>query len=138
MIVGAGPAGFAASLTARAHGMKFVTVEQDSLGGAVFQYPRGKIVMTAPVTLPIVGKVNFGQTSKEALLEVWEAVERKTGLADPLPRARRVDRADGERASSCARPGDYRAASVLLAIGRRGHRASSVSGRGPAARSSTG
>ena len=35
LIVGAGPAGFAASLTAMSHGMKFATVEQESLGGSV-------------------------------------------------------------------------------------------------------
>src|SRR6202007_2399794 len=40
VIVGAGPAGFAATLTAKAKGMRYVTLEQESLGGAVFQYPR--------------------------------------------------------------------------------------------------
>jgi thioredoxin reductase/ferredoxin len=120
LIVGAGPAGFAAALTAKSHGMKFATIEQDSLGGCVFQYPRAKMVMTAPVTLPIVGKVRFGQTSKEALLEFWQGVERKTGLAIRY----------GERVESVVRTGDgfvvrttkgeHRAATVLLAIGRRG------------------
>ncbi len=28
--------------------------------------------MTSPVTLPLVGKVRFGDTSKEALLEFWQ------------------------------------------------------------------
>src|SRR5882762_1025249 len=71
VIVGAGPAGFAASLTALSKRMRTVTVEQESLGGAVFQYPRGKLVMTAPAEVPLVGKVDFKQTSKEALLEFW-------------------------------------------------------------------
>lgn len=120
LIVGAGPAGFAAALTAKSHGMKCATVEQDSLGGCVFQYPRAKMVMTAPVTLPIVGKVRFGQTSKEALLEFWKGVERKTGLTIRY----------GERVESVVQTGDgfvvrttkgeHRAATVLLAIGRRG------------------
>ena len=78
MIVGAGPAGFAASLTALSKGMRFVTLEQESLGGSVFQYPRGKLVMTAPATVPLVGKVNFRQTSKETLLKFWQETERKT------------------------------------------------------------
>ena len=65
LIVGAGPAGLAASLAAKKLGLSYQTVEQDSLGGAVFQYPRGKLVMTAPVELPIVGKVQFRNTSKE-------------------------------------------------------------------------
>src|SRR5271165_7524285 len=71
LIVGAGPAGLAASLAAKKLGLNYQTVEQDSLGGAVFQYPRGKLVMTAPVELPIVGKVQFRNTSKEELLKFW-------------------------------------------------------------------
>src|SRR3979490_931190 len=47
-MVGAGPAGFAAALVAQQEKMRFVTIEQDSLGGCVFQYPRAKLVMTSP------------------------------------------------------------------------------------------
>src|ERR1700704_3241254 len=71
LIVGPGPAGRPASLAAKKLGLSYQTVEQDSLGGAVFQYPRGKLVMTAPVELPIVGKVQFRNTSKEELLKFW-------------------------------------------------------------------
>ena len=69
---------------------------------AVFQYPRAKMVMTSPVTLPLVGKVRFGQTSKEALLEFWRGVEARTGL--PIRYGERVDSiaGDGEAASWCA------------------------------------
>jgi len=57
--------------------MRTVTLEQESLGGAVFQYPRGKLVMTAPATVPLVGKIDLRQTSKEALLNFWQDIERK-------------------------------------------------------------
>jgi thioredoxin reductase/NAD-dependent dihydropyrimidine dehydrogenase PreA subunit len=120
LIVGAGPAGFAATLTAKAKNMRYVTVEQESLGGAVFQYPRGKLVMTAPATVPLLGKVNFRQTSKEALLQYWTEAERKTGIKINYR----------ERVEDIARTGDgftvktnrgtYSTRSVLLAIGRRG------------------
>ena len=40
----------------------YLTIEQEALGGAVFQYPRGKLVMTAPAELPIIGKVQFRNT----------------------------------------------------------------------------
>ena len=120
VIIGAGPAGFAASLTAMSRRMRFVTLEQESLGGCVFQYPRGKLVMTAPATVPLIGKVNLKQTSKEALLEFWRDVERKTGLEIRY----------GERVEDIARTaeglvvktpsGEYATCSVLLAIGRRG------------------
>ena len=72
VIVGAGPAGIAASLRAKELGLKFVTLEQDSLGGTVFKYPRGKLVMTAPVDLPLVGRMQFQEVSKEELLEIMK------------------------------------------------------------------
>ena len=77
VIVGAGPAGFSASLAAKQHGLRAVTLEQETLGGAVAHYPRGKIVMTAPVELPLYGKLQMRETSKEALLELWRDVERR-------------------------------------------------------------
>ena len=80
LIVGAGPAGLAASLAAKQLGLNYQTVDQDSLGGAVFQYPRGKLVMTAPVELPLVGKVHFRNTSKEELLKFWQRASSQHGL----------------------------------------------------------
>ncbi len=120
VIVGAGPAGFAGALTAKSKNLRCVTLEQESLGGAVFQYPRGKLVMTAPATLPLLGKVNFRQTSKEALLEFWQAAERKTGVK--INYRERVEdivrEADGFLVKT--NRGSYATRSVLLAIGRRG------------------
>ena len=120
VIVGAGPAGFAAALTAKSKNMRCVTLEQESLGGAVFQYPRGKLVMTAPATVPLIGKVNFRQTSKEALLEFWQDAERKTGIkinyrerVEDIARAAHGFTIKSSRAT-------YQARNVLLAIGRRG------------------
>src|SRR6185295_4665065 len=119
-IVGAGPAGFAASLTALSKRMRYVTLEQESLGGCVFQYPRGKLVMTAPATLPIVGRLNFRDTSKEALLEFWREAERKSGVQ--INYRERVERIEpsGEGFTIRTTRGSYQARSVLLAIGRRG------------------
>jgi thioredoxin reductase (NADPH) len=120
VIVGAGPAGFAATLTAKAKGMRYVTIEQESLGGAVFQYPRGKVVMTAPATVPLLGKVNFRQTSKESLLQFWQEAERRTGVK--INYRERVEditvTADGFTVKTSA--ATYATRSVLLAIGRRG------------------
>jgi thioredoxin reductase/NAD-dependent dihydropyrimidine dehydrogenase PreA subunit len=120
LIVGAGPAGFSASLTAMSHGMRFTTIEQESLGGCVFQYPRGKLVMTAPATVPLVGKINFRQTSKESLLEFWKEAERKTGVK--INYKERVEDITRERDGFLVKTSraQYRARSVLLAIGRRG------------------
>jgi thioredoxin reductase/Pyruvate/2-oxoacid:ferredoxin oxidoreductase delta subunit len=120
VIVGAGPAGFSATLAAMQHGLRSVTLEQDSLGGTVAHYPRGKVVMTAPAELPIVGKVRFRETTKEKLLEFWTGVERRENVKinygerveaiEPLPRGFRVTTTIGA----------YETRAVLLAIGRRG------------------
>jgi thioredoxin reductase (NADPH) len=120
LIVGAGPAGLAASLAAKKMGLSYQTVEQDALGGAVFQYPRGKLVMTAPVVLPIVGKVQFRNTTKEELLKFWTQACNGNGLKILYKeRVESMERKDGAfhvRTSTQ----QYVAASVLLAIGRRG------------------
>jgi thioredoxin reductase (NADPH) len=120
LIVGAGPAGLAASLTAKKMGLSYETVEQDALGGAVFQYPRGKLVMTAPVELPIVGKVQFRNTSKEELLKFWTQACDGNGLnIHYKERVESVEKKDGAFHVKTTTK-QYVASTVLLGIGRRG------------------
>jgi thioredoxin reductase/NAD-dependent dihydropyrimidine dehydrogenase PreA subunit len=120
LIIGAGPAGLAASLAAKQLGLNYQTVEQEALGGAVFQYPRGKLVMTAPVELPIIGKVQFRNTTKEELLKFWTAACNDNGLhINYRERVESLQRDDGVFVVKTVGP-TYRAANVLLAIGRRG------------------
>jgi len=120
VIVGCGPAGFSASLAAMQHKLRFVTVEQDTFGGTVAHFPRGKLVMTAPAMLPLIGQVQFKEVSKETLIAFWHDAVKKTGLKVSC----------GERVDSIAQlegdfevtttKGKYRTRSVLLTIGRRG------------------
>ena len=120
LIIGAGPAGIAATLAAKDHNLRYLTIEQDSLGGTVAHFPRGKIVMTAPVTLPIVGKMNFREVSKEALLEFWTEVIDRSGIE--ISFSERVDSIcpDNGGFSVTTSKAEYSTACVLLAIGRRG------------------
>jgi len=120
VIVGAGPAGFSATLAAHELGLDYVTIEQESLGGAVAHYPRGKIVMTAPMVLPLVGEVRLRETSKESLLGLWRDTERSTGIRIRYQeRVESVERKDGVFAIKTT-TGVEHARCVLLAIGRRG------------------
>jgi thioredoxin reductase/ferredoxin len=120
LIVGAGPAGLAASLAAKKMGLNYHTVEQDSLGGAVFQYPRGKLVMTAPVELPIVGKVQFRNTSKEELLKFWTQACDGNGLKISYKeRVENIENKDGAFHVKTSNR-QYVASAILLGIGRRG------------------
>jgi thioredoxin reductase/NAD-dependent dihydropyrimidine dehydrogenase PreA subunit len=122
VIVGGGPAGLSAGLAAIEHGLSYKLLEQeDSLGGTVYHYPRNKIAMTAPVKLALVGTVKMGEIQKEALLEFWQGVVKKTGLE--LSLRQRMDnievRPDGTFAVH-TNAGVHTARAVLLAIGRRG------------------
>ncbi|RMF97721.1 MAG: 4Fe-4S dicluster domain-containing protein [Gammaproteobacteria bacterium] len=120
LIVGAGPAGFSASLAAMEMGLRCVTVEQEVLGGTVAHFPRGKLVMTAPAKLPIVGKFQFRETTKERLIEFFTEVERDTGLKiNYRERVEAIER-DGDGFVVRTTANSYRARQVLLAIGRRG------------------
>jgi thioredoxin reductase (NADPH) len=121
VIVGAGPAGLAATLGAMEHKLRSVTVEQEgSLGGAVYHYPRNKIVMTAPMQLPIIGKVKVSAISKEALLEFWQGAARKTGLKINFSERMETITKKGNGFIVKTSRSAYETRSVLLAIGRRG------------------
>jgi len=120
LIVGAGPAGFSASLAAMADGLRALTIEQEVLGGAVAHYPRGKLVMTGPIQLPLYGSVRMRETSKEALLELWRDAERRF-----RPPIRYEERMTGIARTATGfevrtSRGSHRTRAVLLAIGRRG------------------
>ena len=120
VIVGAGPAGLGASLAAKDKKLDFVTLEQDSVGGTVSHYPRGKIVMTAPVMLPIIGKMHFKETTKEALMDFWEGIISKAGLE--IKDRERVESVEAENTGFHVKTGttEYHTRAILLAIGRRG------------------
>lgn len=121
VIIGAGPAGMAATLGAMEAKLRHVTLEQESsLGGAIFQYPRNKIAMTAPVKLPIIGQVKMGEISKEDLLEFWNGVVKKTGMkVNFFERMENVTRTDKGFIVKTNKQ-SYETRTVLLAIGRRG------------------
>ncbi|MBX9884334.1 MAG: NAD(P)-binding domain-containing protein, partial [Novosphingobium sp.] len=120
VIVGCGPAGLAASLGAKAHGLSFVTLDQASLGGSVAHYPRGKLVMTAPAELPLIGAVQLGSVSKDELLTFWEDVLSRTGLAPRFEEHVRDVMREGDAFVVVSDKATYRTRRVLLAMGRGG------------------
>jgi len=121
LIVGAGPAGIAGSLAARKLGMKCITLEQDSLGGAVFTFPRTKVVMTSPMELPMYGRVKMLETNKTQLLDLWTSVLAKHDIhvLEHTKAERIYPEANFFRISTSTGI-EYTAKHVLLAIGRRG------------------
>lgn len=121
VIVGAGPAGLSATLSAMEKKLRFVTLEQeDSLGGTVYHYPRNKIVMTQPVTLPLVGKIKLGEISKESLLDLWQGIVERFNI--PIRFGERMERIEAVEGGFIVKTqrSEFRTRSLLLSIGRRG------------------
>ena len=122
VIVGAGPAGISATLAAKKHGLSSVTLEQDSLGGTVYTFPRAKLVMTSPMDLPLYGKVKLFDTSKDELLQLWKKVikeheieiKEKTKVEQIIPIENNTFRVVTNTNE------EYICNNVLLSIGRRG------------------
>lgn len=121
VVVGCGPAGLSASLTAMARGMRLVTVEKEDLGGTVRTYPRKKLVMTRPVQVPGYGKLPIREIQKEELIDIWEEVAGKVGLAvNTQEVVTSVDKVAPYHFRVTTNRGVYESHRVILAIGRRG------------------
>ena len=119
-IIGAGPAGISATLNSKKLGLSYKTVEQDSIGGTVFSFPRQKVVMTSSMELPFYGKVKLSETSKTELINIWNEAITKGG----------IEIAEGEKVEKITpvnkifeietNKNKYISNTVLLSIGRRG------------------
>lgn len=121
VIVGCGPAGISAGLSAIEKGMKYAILEQEpSLGGSIFHYPRNKVAMTAPVNLAMIGKMRFTEVSKEKLLEFWQNVVARTRLTINYSEQMESIEREGDVFVVRSAKASYRTRTVLLAIGRRG------------------
>jgi thioredoxin reductase/NAD-dependent dihydropyrimidine dehydrogenase PreA subunit len=119
-IVGAGPAGLATALGARQAGLSFRLLEQEAFGGSIAHYPRRKVVMTEPVTLPYGGRLPKRRISREELLDAVTRIAARGGIT--VEEGVRVTGLEGEDGafSVATERGPVRARKVVLAIGRRG------------------
>ncbi|NNE27266.1 MAG: NAD(P)-binding domain-containing protein [Saprospiraceae bacterium] len=122
IIIGAGPAGISASLEAKKSGLKCITLEQDTLGGTVYSFPRSKIVMTAPMDLPLYGEVKLFDTSKDELLKIWhEAISKNDLKIFEKKKVESIEfKGDNHFIVNTAQGDSYNTSNVLIAIGRRG------------------
>ena len=121
VIVGAGPAGLTAAAAARERGLSHVVLEQEGdLGGAIFHYPRRKLVLVQAVEVPILGRLREGEYAKEDLLSILQDLCRRGDLQLRFgERVQGIERSDGVfsvRSTSGVTRGRF----VILALGRRG------------------
>jgi thioredoxin reductase len=121
IIVGAGPAGISASLEAKKLKLSSLTLEQDSLGGTVFTFPRKKIVMTSPMEIPLYGKVKLFETTKLELLNLWQEVLGKNHIViKEQSKVESIIFENNRFVVDTANKEQFTARKILLTIGRRG------------------
>ncbi len=121
LIVGAGPAGISASLRAIELKLKYITLEQDEVGGTVAKYPRQKLVMTSPVEFPMYGKFNKTELSKEHLLAFWDMVLNRSDFNVHTGEKVEDIRKDEQGIFTVKTLNNqYRSRAVILALGKTG------------------
>jgi len=121
IIVGAGPAGVSATLTAKKLKLRCLTLEQDTLGGTVFTFPRSKIVMTSAMDLPLYGKIKLFETSKTELLSLWnEALSKNQLTIQENSKVEKIIQKENYFEIETLHGELITGKNILLAIGRRG------------------
>ncbi len=119
-IIGAGPAGLSAALTAIQYKLKYFVLEELDVGGTILHYPRRKLLISQPVEIPLFGWLKKTEYSKEFLLKTWQEIVARF----------KVNIRIGEKVEAVEKKEDYfeihtqklsyRARFVVLALGRRG------------------
>jgi thioredoxin reductase len=107
-------------LQAESQGLRYVTIDQDDVGGTLLSYPRQKLVMTQPMDIPIYGRFGRREARKEELLELWREIIARTGVAiNTFERLEDATRVNGHFEVNTTKA-SYATRNILLAIGRRG------------------
>ena len=122
LIIGAGPAGISGALTAKKNGLTFKVLEQYTLGGTVYSFPRAKIVMTNPMDLSLYGKVKLFDTSKDELLGIWNDALQKNhiDIVENTKVEHIIPQENGSFKVITSKKEEIFCNHVLIAIGRRG------------------
>jgi thioredoxin reductase/Pyruvate/2-oxoacid:ferredoxin oxidoreductase delta subunit len=120
IIVGAGPAGLSAALTAIEHRLSYLLIEEHELGGTLTHYPRQKLVMTQPVEIPLYGWLKKEEYSKEELVDLWQSIATEYHLN--IVTGERIEsiRREQEMLKLTTGRAEYAAPFVVLSLGRRG------------------
>ncbi|MFH1256346.1 MAG: NAD(P)-binding domain-containing protein [Candidatus Diapherotrites archaeon] len=116
-VIGAGPAGLSAAITAKAKGLSCVVFEREKPLNTIQNYPTGKNVSAEPKGLNVKSPLDFKQLKKEKLLEFWLSKVK----------SRKIDLREGEEVQSVKKHAElfevktatetYRSKTVLLAFG---------------------
>jgi thioredoxin reductase/NAD-dependent dihydropyrimidine dehydrogenase PreA subunit len=120
VIVGAGPAGLSACLSAQQHGLNYLAFDQSEVASTIRQYPRHKFLMAEPVSMPLYGSLYIADGTKESLVSVWENILKNTGVRVVTnERVEKVARKNGHLEVETTK-GTYAGKYIVLAMGKRG------------------
>ncbi|MFQ5666486.1 MAG: NAD(P)-binding domain-containing protein [Candidatus Binatia bacterium] len=123
VIVGAGPAGLGAATRAKSLKLSYVVCEKGGAAATIRNYPRAKVIQTAPIDIPEYGTFfQEDDESKEALVRRWQDIIARTGLViHERQELLGVTReASGLLVTTVQGDEHYRSRFVVLALGVRG------------------
>jgi len=120
IVVGAGPAGLACTISLMEMGLPVILLDQSEPGGTILQYPRRKLVMVQPIEMPGYGSMDKSEYSKEELLDIWDKIFKKhhPDFRSGMQLQGIEKNGQGYRITTSA--GELRSDYVVLALGRRG------------------
>jgi thioredoxin reductase (NADPH) len=123
LIVGCGPAGLGATATAKARGLKYVTLERMTPASTLRTYPRAKFVQATPIDILEYGSFFLeGDTTREDLVREWERIIAQAELViNDREEVVAIEPYEGYFTVRTAQEHEFKARSVVLAIGLRGH-----------------
>jgi len=127
-IIGIGPAGLSAAISAKKNSLKFVGIEQDKVLSTIDAYPKGKDVFFRPKSMEARGGITVPDKGvREEILELWLTALKNHELEiNEQESCKEVKRAGGDYFEIGTEKGDprepvvYRARRVVLAVGNRG------------------
>lgn len=129
-IIGIGPAGLSAAITAQQYNLRYVGLEQDKVLATIEAYPKGKYVFFKPETMPSRGSivVDGAGEQREKILDAWTGAMRTNGVViNEGESCKGIKKAeDGDYFAVQTEKGSekekitYRARRVVLALGNRG------------------
>ncbi len=119
IVVGAGAAGLAAALEAKAKGYRCVVLEKGRIAATIEDFPEGKWIYDEPVSRPAAGRLWFQASAKEDLLQRWR--DQAAALDVRTEEAVTAVKPGGGRFRVQTERAAYHGRRVLLAIGQRGN-----------------
>ncbi len=134
VIIGMGPAGLSAAVSAKQQGLRYLALEQDQVAATIQNiYGKGKFVFYKPDTVAVRGGLPLFPDAlkkegnfKEPMLAGWQAALKREGVqVNELESCKDIQREEGHfrivtEKGTLKQPAAYTARKIVLAIGNRG------------------